>query len=150
MNFFFYCIHQTEIYLSNVCFLDCISLVCSDPYTSTPPGAPCKCVWPMKVGLRLSVSLYTFFPLVSEFASEIATGVFMKQSQVRIMGADAANQQPDKTIVFIDLVPLGEEFDNTTAFLTSERFWHKQVVIKTSYFGDYDVLYVTYPGIYKF
>ncbi|KAH1232172.1 Receptor-like serine/threonine-protein kinase ALE2 [Glycine max] len=126
---------------------DCISLVCSDPYTSTPPGAPCKCVWPMKVGLRLSVSLYTFFPLVSEFASEIATGVFMKQSQVRIMGADAANQQPDKTIVFVDLVPLGEEFDNTTAFLTSERFWHKQVVIKTSYFGDYDVLYVTYPGL---
>ncbi|KAG5006202.1 hypothetical protein JHK85_024744 [Glycine max] len=118
-----------------------------DPYTSTPPGAPCKCVWPMKVGLRLSVSLYTFFPLVSEFASEIATGVFMKQSQVRIMGADAANQQPDKTIVFVDLVPLGEEFDNTTAFLTSERFWHKQVVIKTSYFGDYDVLYVTYPGL---
>ncbi|KAH1147576.1 hypothetical protein GLYMA_15G170000v4 [Glycine max] len=126
---------------------DCISVVCSEPYTSTPPGAPCKCVWPMKVGLRLSVSLYTFFPLVSEFASEIATGVFMKQSQVRIMGADAANQQPDKTIVFIDLVPLGEEFDNTTAFLTSERFWHKQVVIKTSYFGDYVVLYVTYPGL---
>ncbi|KAK7411937.1 hypothetical protein VNO78_03381 [Psophocarpus tetragonolobus] len=126
---------------------DCISLVCSDPYTSTPPGAPCKCVLPMKVSLRLSVSLYTFFPLVSEFASEIATGVFMKQSQVRIMGADAANQQPDKTIVFIDLVPLGEKFDNTTAFLTSERFWHKQVVIKTSYFGDYGVLYVSYPGL---
>ncbi|QCE13516.1 interleukin-1 receptor-associated kinase 4 [Vigna unguiculata] len=126
---------------------DCISLVCSDPYTSTPPGAPCKCVWPMKVSLRLSVSLYTFFPLVSEFASEIAIGVFMKQSQVRIMGADAANLQPDKTIVFIDLVPLGENFDNTTAFLTSERFWHKQVAIKTSYFGDYDVLYVSYPGL---
>ncbi|XP_014501150.1 receptor-like serine/threonine-protein kinase ALE2 isoform X3 [Vigna radiata var. radiata] len=126
---------------------DCISLVCSDPYTSTPPGAPCKCVWPMKVGLRLSVSLYTFFPLVSEFASEIAIGVFMKQSQVRIMGADAANLQPDKTIVFIDLVPLGENFDNTTAFFTSERFWHKQVAIKTSYFGDYDVLYVSYPGL---
>lgn len=104
----------------------------------------------MKVGLRLSVSLYTFFPLVSEFASEIAIGVFMKQSQVRIMGADAANLQPDKTIVFIDLVPLGENFDNTTAFFTSERFWHKQVAIKTSYFGDYDVLYVSYPGIYKF
>ena len=110
------CIHQTEIYMSILHFLDCISVVCSEPYTSTPPGAPCKCVWPMEVGLRLSVSLYTFFPLVSEFASEIATGVFMKQSQVRIMGADAANQQPDKTIVFVDLVPLGEEFDNTTAF----------------------------------
>ncbi|XP_068483678.1 receptor-like serine/threonine-protein kinase ALE2 isoform X21 [Phaseolus vulgaris] len=126
---------------------DCISLVCSDPYTNTPPGAPCKCVWPMKVSLRLSVSLYTFFPLVSEFASEIAIGVFMNQSQVRIMGADAANLQPDKTIVFIDLVPLEEKFDKPTAFLTSERFWHKQVAIKTSYFGDYDVLYVSYPGL---
>jgi len=104
----------------------------------------------MKVRLRLSVSLYTFFPLVSEFATEIAIGVFMNQSQVRIMGADAANLQPDKTIVFIDLVPLGEKFDNTTAFSTSERFWHKKVAIKTSYFGDYDVLYVSYPGMYKF
>ncbi|XP_068483661.1 receptor-like serine/threonine-protein kinase ALE2 isoform X5 [Phaseolus vulgaris] len=132
---------------NEVHFLDCISLVCSDPYTNTPPGAPCKCVWPMKVSLRLSVSLYTFFPLVSEFASEIAIGVFMNQSQVRIMGADAANLQPDKTIVFIDLVPLEEKFDKPTAFLTSERFWHKQVAIKTSYFGDYDVLYVSYPGL---
>lgn len=104
----------------------------------------------MRVGLRLSVSLYTFFPLVSELASEIATGVFMKQSQVRIMGANAADQQPEKTVVLIDLVPLGEEFDNTTAFFTSDRFWHKMVIIKAFYFGDYDVLYVSYPGIYKF
>ncbi|KAJ1439860.1 Serine-threonine/tyrosine-protein kinase, catalytic domain [Sesbania bispinosa] len=126
---------------------DCLSTVCSEPYTNSPPGSPCRCVWPMKVGLRLSVSLYTFFPLVSELASEIATGVFMRQSQVRIMGANAASQQPDKTIALIDLVPLGEEFDKTTAFSTSERFWHKQVVIKASYFGDYDVLYVNYPGL---
>ncbi|XP_027338913.1 receptor-like serine/threonine-protein kinase ALE2 isoform X2 [Abrus precatorius] len=126
---------------------DCLSTVCSEPYTNSPPGAPCRCVWPMKVGLRLSVSLYTFFPSVSELASEIATGVFMRQSQVRIMGANAAGQEQDKTDVLIDLVPLGEEFDNTTAFLTSERFWHKQVVIKTSDFGEYDVLYVSYPGL---
>lgn len=100
----------------------------------------------MQVGLRLSVALYTFFPLVSELAAEIAAGVFMKQSQVRIIGANAA-QQPEKTVVLIDLVPLGEKFDNTTAFLTYERFWHKQVVIKSSYFGAYEVLYVRYPGI---
>lgn len=129
-------------------FSDCLSTICSEPYTNSPPGVPCKCVWPMKVGLRLSVPLYTFFPLVSELASEIATGVFMMQSQVRIMGANAASEQPDKTDALIDLVPLGEEFDNTTAFLTSERFWHKQVVIKASYFGDYEVLYVSYPGMY--
>lgn len=101
----------------------------------------------MKVGLRLSVPLYTFFPLVSELASEIATGVFMTQSQVRIMGANEATQQPDKTDALIDLVPLGEEFDNTTAFLTSDRFWHKKVAIKASNFGDYKVLYVSYPGM---
>lgn len=100
----------------------------------------------MQVGLRLSVALYTFFPLVSELAAEIAAGVFMKQSQVRIMGANAASQQPEKTVVLIDLVPLGEKFDNTTAFLTYQRFWHKQVVIQSSFFGDYEVLYVRYPG----
>ncbi|OIV97397.1 hypothetical protein TanjilG_17581 [Lupinus angustifolius] len=126
---------------------DCLSTICSEPYTNSPPGAPCGCFWPMKVGLRLSVSLYTFFPLVSELASEIATGVFMRQSQVRVMGANVDSQQPDKTVALIDLVPLMEEFDNTTAFLTSERFWHKEVAIKASYFGNYDVLYVSYPGL---
>lgn len=100
----------------------------------------------MQVGLRLSVALYTFFPLVSELAKEIAVGVFMKQSQVRIMGANAASEQPDKTIVLVDLVPLGEKFDNMTAFLTYQRFWHKQVAIKDSLFGDYEVLYVRYLG----
>ncbi|CAJ2637984.1 unnamed protein product [Trifolium pratense] len=126
---------------------DCISFSCSEPYTNSPPGVPCMCVWPMRVGLRLSVPLYTFFPLVSELASEIATGVFMKQSQVRIMGANTATDQPDKTDALIDLIPLGEIFENTTAFIASERFWHKQVVIKNSYFGDYEVLYVSYPGL---
>ncbi|WCJ42685.1 Protein kinase superfamily protein [Euphorbia peplus] len=126
---------------------DCSSTVCMDPYTNTPPGSPCSCVLPMQVGLQLNVALYTFFPLVSELAQEIAAGVFMKQSQVRIMGANAASQQPEKTIVLIDLVPLGNRFDNTTASLTSQRFWLKQVVIKASYFGDYEVLYVRYPGL---
>lgn len=132
-----------------IIFSDCLSAVCTDPYVTSPLGAPCRCVWPMRVGLRLSVSLYNFFPLVSELASEIASGVFMKQSQVRIVGANAANQQPDKTIVLIHLVPLGKKFHNTTTLLTSERFWHKNVVIKASYFGNYDVLYINYPGIYK-
>lgn len=101
----------------------------------------------MQVGLRLSVALYTFFPLVSELAAEIAVGVFMKQSQVRIMGANAASQDPEKTIVLIDLVPLGEMFDNTTAYLAYQRFWHKQVAINTNFFGDHEVLYVRYPGM---
>lgn len=126
---------------------DCASLTCAEPFTNGPPKAPCVCVLPMRVGLRLSVALYTFFPLVSELATEIFVGVFMDPSQVRIMGANSASQYPEKTIVLIDLVPLGEKFDNTTAFLTSQKFWHKQVVIKSSLFGDYDVLYVQYPGL---
>ncbi|CAK9140533.1 unnamed protein product, partial [Ilex paraguariensis] len=126
---------------------DCTSLTCTDPLTNMPPGSPCGCVWPMQVGLRLSVALYTFFPLVSELATEIAVGVFMQQSQVRIMGANAASQDPEKTIVLLDLVPLGEKFDNTTAYLTYQRFWNKEVIIKPSFFGDYEVLYVHYPGL---
>ncbi|KAK8654712.1 hypothetical protein V6N13_107315 [Hibiscus sabdariffa] len=126
---------------------DCSTTICTDPYTNTPPGSPCGCVLPMQVGLRLSVALYTFFPLVSELAGEIAAGVFMKPSQVRIMGANAASEQPEKTLVLIDLVPLGEKFDNTTAFITYNRFWHKQVAIKSSLFGDYEVLYVRYLGL---
>ncbi|KAG5225547.1 receptor serine/threonine-protein kinase [Salix suchowensis] len=115
---------------------DCSTTVCTEPYTNTPPGSPCHCVLPMQVGLGVSVALYTFFPLVSELAQEIAAGIFMKQSQVRIIGANAPNRQPEKTI-----------FDNTTAFLTYQRFWHKQVVINPSFFGDYEVLYVRYLGL---
>jgi len=126
---------------------DCSATVCTEPYTNTPPGSPCGCVLPMQVGLSVSVALYTFFPLVSELAQEIATGVFMKQSQVHIIGANAASQQPEKTIILVDLVPLGERFDNTTAFFIYQRFWHKQVVINPSFFGDYEVLYVRYLGI---
>ncbi|KAJ6759578.1 hypothetical protein OIU74_026115 [Salix koriyanagi] len=85
---------------------DCSTTVCTEPYTNTPPGSPCHCVLPMQVGLGVSVALYTFFPLVSELAQEIAAGIFMKQSQVRIIGANAPNRQPEKTIVLINLVPL--------------------------------------------
>ncbi|KAL9224254.1 hypothetical protein vseg_000311 [Gypsophila vaccaria] len=126
---------------------DCAYLTCPEPSTNTPPGAPCGCVWPMQVGMRLSVALYTFFPLVSELAKEIASGVFLKPGQVRVMGANAAIQEPEKTIVLVDLVPLDDKFDNITSFLMFDRFWHKQVVINKSLFGDYDILYVRYPGL---
>lgn len=126
---------------------DCSGTVCTEPYTNTLPGSPCGCVWPMQVGLRLTVDLYTFFPMVSKFAAEIASGVFMKQSQVRIIGANATTQQPEKTVVLIDLVPMEEKFDDATALLTDQRFWNKKVAINASYFGDYEVLYVRYPGV---
>ncbi|KAM3331723.1 hypothetical protein ACQJBY_027568 [Aegilops geniculata] len=115
--------------------------------TNSPPGTTCLCVLPIKVELRLGIALYTFFALVSELAQEIASGVFMKQSQVHVMGANAATEDPEKTIVLIDLVPLGARFDNTTTLLVFERFWHKQVIINPTYFGNYDVLYVQYPGL---
>lgn len=101
----------------------------------------------MQVGLRITVALYTFFPSVAEVSDEIASGIFMRQSQVRIMGANADSQDEEKTVVLIDLVPLEETFDNTTAFLTFMRFWNKQIVLKSSLFGDYEVLYVHYPGL---
>ncbi|KAI3802851.1 hypothetical protein L1987_30996 [Smallanthus sonchifolius] len=126
---------------------DCSSLTCMEPLTSTPPGTPCKCVMPMQVELGLGVSLYIFFPLVSELAIEMASGLFMRSSQVRIMGANEDSQDPEKTIVIINLVPLGEKFDNYTAYVTAQRLWLKQVPIKTSHFGDYEVLSVKYPGL---
>ncbi|XP_071723054.1 uncharacterized protein [Rutidosis leptorrhynchoides] len=126
---------------------NCGSTICVEPSTNTPPGAPCGCVLPMQVGLRLSVPLYIFFPSLSELAEEIAAGVSMNQSQVRIMGATAASQESDKTDTLIDLVPYGKTFNKTTALVTFQRFWQKQVNIKTSIFGDYEVLYVRYPGL---
>ncbi|EOA12814.1 hypothetical protein CARUB_v10025774mg [Capsella rubella] len=126
---------------------DCSSTVCMEPYTNTPPGSPCGCVWPIQVELRLSMALYDFFPMVSEFAREVSAGVFMKQSQVRIMGANAASEQPEKSIVLIDLVPLGDKFDNLTAMLTYQRFWSKKVYIDEPIFGKYEVVYVRYPGL---
>ncbi|CAD6237131.1 unnamed protein product [Miscanthus lutarioriparius] len=120
---------------------------CSDPLTNSPPGMACLCVLPIKVELRFGIALYTFFTLVPELAQDIASGVFMNQSQVRVMGANAAPDDPEKTIVFIDLVPLGPKFDNTTAFLVFERFCNKQVIINPAHFGKYDVLYVLYQGL---
>lgn len=131
---------------SSFFLLDCTALSCEDPMTNSPPGTTCLCVLPIKVELRLGIALYTFFALVSELAQEIASGVFMNQSQVHVMGANAATEDPEKTIVLIDLVPLGAKFDNTTTLSVFERFWHKQVIINPTDFGNYDVLYVQYPG----
>ncbi|GJN17904.1 hypothetical protein PR202_gb05012 [Eleusine coracana subsp. coracana] len=41
-----------------------------------------------------------------ELAQDIASGVSMNQSQVRVMGANAAPEDPGKTVVLIDLVPM--------------------------------------------
>ncbi|KAK6911879.1 Serine-threonine/tyrosine-protein kinase, catalytic domain [Dillenia turbinata] len=126
---------------------DCTTLICTEPLTYSAPGSPCGCVWPIQVKLHLSVALYTFFPLVSELAEEIAAGLSLNRSQVRIMGANAASEQLEKTIVLVNLVPLGETFNYSTAFSTYEKFWNKQVVIRKYLFGAYETLYVRYPGL---
>ncbi|MBA0623107.1 hypothetical protein Godav_008593 [Gossypium davidsonii] len=126
---------------------DCTSVACSEPLTYTPPGSPCGCVWPIQVKLQLGVSIYTFFPLVSELAQEIAASIRLNHSQVRIMGANAASQELEKSTVLINLVPWEVKFDYTTALLIYNKFWSRQVFIKASLFGPYEVGYVHYPGL---
>ncbi|KAJ8535858.1 hypothetical protein K7X08_034259 [Anisodus acutangulus] len=126
---------------------DCSSFTCTEPLTYTPPGSPCCCVWPMQVAVRLNVTLYTFFPLVSELAKEIAAGVSLNRSQVRIMGANAADQQLEKTIVHINLVPTDGKFDAATALTIYQKFWKRTLLIKTTDFGAYEMVYVRYPGL---
>ncbi|XP_020213059.1 receptor-like serine/threonine-protein kinase ALE2 [Cajanus cajan] len=121
--------------------------ICTDPLTSTPFGSPCGCVFPMKVRLTLDVAPFAVFPVMTELENEIALGTYLEQSQVKIMGATADSQNQERTIVDINLVPLGEKFDNTTAALTYERFWHKKVPLNRSLFGDYAVVYIIYPGM---
>ncbi|KAL5052897.1 hypothetical protein RYX36_033579 [Vicia faba] len=90
------------------------------PLTSTPFGSPCGCAFPMKVKLTLDVAPYAVFPVMSELEYEVALGTYLEQSQVKIMGATADVQNQGRTIVDINLVPLGEKFDNTTEALTYE------------------------------
>lgn len=104
-------------------------------------------MWPIEVRLLLSISPYTFFPLVSELGNEIANGVSLNISQTRIMGANAAGEQLEKTIVLVNLVPLKQNFDSATAHLIYRKFWKKQVFINSSRFGAYEVVYVHYPGL---
>ncbi|VAH73348.1 hypothetical protein VPH35_050307 [Triticum aestivum] len=127
--------------------LDCKSLVCPEPLTDPPAGAPCACVLPIKVGIRLSVDLYSFFPLVSDFADEVGSGVHMARRQVRVMGANVAGDQPDKTVVLVHLVPMHVNFDKATALSTFQTLWSKKISLKPSVFGDYEILYVVYPGL---
>ncbi|XP_008783735.2 receptor-like serine/threonine-protein kinase ALE2 isoform X2 [Phoenix dactylifera] len=125
----------------------CDEFFCSEPFTSTPIGSPCGCVYPMQVKIDLGVAPYQLFSRIEDLEVEVAASTFLKQSQVRIMGAGASIRDPEMTRVTIDLVPLGEKFDRMTALLTYDRFWQKKVQINTSIFGDYDVIYVHYPGL---
>jgi len=121
-----------------------------EPLTSSPLGSPCGCVFPMKVQLLLSVAPFSIFPVTSELEIEVAAGTYLEQSQVKIMGASADSENQGKTVVDINLVPLGEKFDSTTATLIYQRFRHKKVPLNESVFGDYEVTHISYPGITVF
>lgn len=120
--------------------------ICVEPLTATPFGSPCGCVFPMKVRLLLDVAPFAVFPVMNELEIEVAAGTYLEQSQVKIMGASADSQNQGKTVVDINLVPLGEKFDNTTAILTYQRFRHKKVPLNMTLFGNYEVIYISYPG----
>ena len=100
----------------------------------------------MKVRLVLDAAPLAVFPVIDELEIELSSGTYLKQSQVRIMGVTADSQNQGKTTIDIYLVPLGEKFDNTTAVLLSKRFWHNEVPLNRSLFGDYAILCITYPG----
>ncbi|KAL3531170.1 hypothetical protein ACH5RR_010492 [Cinchona calisaya] len=121
--------------------------ICAEPLTSTPFGSTCGCVLPMKIKVLLDVSLYAVFPLVNQLEIEIAEGIYLEQSQVVIVGASADTQNQGRTVVDINLVPLEERFDNTTALLIYERFWKKKLPLNSTLFGAYKVIYISYPGI---
>lgn len=117
-----------------------------EPLTATPVGSPCGCVFPMKARLLLEVSVYAVLPVVNELEIEIAIGTYLTQSQVVITGASVDSENPERTAIDVNLVPLGEKFDNLTAKLTYERFWRKKLILNRTLFGDYEVLSISYPG----
>lgn len=126
---------------------DCDGISCSIPLTLSPIGSPCACVYPIQIGLDLGVAPFWLFTQIPELEIEVASGTFLKQSQVKIMGADASDGDQQRTRVSIYLVPLGAKFDNMTALLIFDRFWQKKIPIDMSIFGDYEVVYVHYPGL---
>lgn len=103
----------------------------------------------MTAQLQLGISLETLFPLVAELAKELANGLFLQTSQVRIVGANAEDQDQGKTDVSAQFVPLDTAFDNTTADLLATRIWTHQVTLNETLFGNYSVIFVQYPGIYN-
>ncbi|XP_059297372.1 receptor-like serine/threonine-protein kinase ALE2 [Lycium ferocissimum] len=121
--------------------------ICAEPFAYVPFVIPCACVFPMKVRLLLDKSLYSIFPVVRDLGIQVAEGTYLDPSQVVLVGASADTQNQERTIVDINLVPLGEKFDNTTAMLTYERFWKKKVPLNRTMFGDYEVMHIIYPGL---
>ncbi|PWA69739.1 protein kinase superfamily protein [Artemisia annua] len=111
-------------------------------------GSPCRCIIPMKVRILLQNSVNAVFPFVNELEIEIAAGTYLTKSQVVIVGASADSVNKGRTVVDVNLLPLRERFDNLTAELTCNRFRQKRISLDEDLFGDYDVVYIIYPGLH--
>eukprot|EP00250_Pteridium_aquilinum_P018659 c24154_g1_i1 orf=937-3012(+) len=126
---------------------DCKGVPCFAPYTQTPLGSPCGCVLPIQVELELDVGLDALFQAISMLTKEIANGTLLLLSQARIVGVNADSKDQSKSVVQIELVPLGKVFDNLTVIMISQRFQNHQVLSRESYFGNYTLVYIRYPGL---
>ena len=134
--------HLIPIYYNTILslrkkFLAASSQISTDPLIATPYGSPYGFVFPMKVRLVLDAAPLAVFPVIDELEIELSSGTYLKQSQVRIMGVTADSQNQGRTTIDIHLVSHGKKFDNTTAVLLSKRFWHNEVPLNRSLFGDY-------------
>ncbi|XLS75406.1 hypothetical protein HN51_032271 [Arachis hypogaea] len=106
-------------------------VTCSEPLTNIPPRSPCGCVWPLQVKLHISIAIYKFYPLVFKLAEEIAASLLLGRNQVRIVGANAANHQLEKTRkCLLDLV----KEENLRKLVENCTSSHKQFENKVSQF----------------
>eukprot|EP00250_Pteridium_aquilinum_P019029 c24262_g1_i1 orf=980-4132(+) len=126
---------------------DCSTIVCLPPLTKTPFMSPCGCVRPIQVRIELTVPLYSLFPLISVLAANLAEGTVLSPNQVEVIGANADSQNPDYSVVDVNLVPLDQGFDNLTALIIFEKFWKHELLLNSTLFGNYSVVYVQYPGL---
>ncbi|KAH7284203.1 hypothetical protein KP509_34G043300 [Ceratopteris richardii] len=126
--------------------LSCKDFPCSAPYTESH-GSSCGCSLSMEIKLLLNMTLESFFPLASVFTGEIADGLLLLPSQVRLQGASVDGQDEGRSIATIELVPLGKSFDNLTAIMIYERLLNHQALDSQSYFNNYTLMYLYYPGL---
>lgn len=119
---------------------------CEDGYANAPSGAPCGCVIPMTARLKLKIGFEKLLTLVNALAKELSDSLLLHQSQVHIVGANAVEQFQDNTDVTVQIVPLADAFDNTTASFLASQIWEHGVKLNESLFGLYKVISVHYPG----
>lgn len=100
----------------------------------------------MTARLKLKIGFEKLLTLVNALAKELSDSLLLHQSQVHIVGANAVEQFQDNTDVTVQIVPLADAFDNTTASFLASQIWEHGVKLNESLFGLYKVISVHYPG----